>query len=75
MKFSFCLDEVKKASQEGTVVIHPSSSTCFMVEELTGEKPCTNVWVCGVVSAQGTCLEMGTYFPVEERKWFKAKFN
>jgi hypothetical protein len=52
------LDVVRKAAAEGLVVIHPSSSTYFIFEELTGAKPKTNYWVCGVVTPRGMCVEM-----------------
>ncbi len=54
------LDVVKQALARGTVVIHPSSTTYFIIEEITGSKPKTDVWVCGVVIPKGTCIEMGT---------------
>jgi hypothetical protein len=53
------LDMVQRAATEGMVFLHPSSSTYFIVEELTGEKPKTNYWVCGVVTPKGMCVEMG----------------
>jgi hypothetical protein len=53
------MDIIKQAATEGMVVLHPSSSTYFIVEELTGTKPRTNYWVCGVVAPRGTCIEMG----------------
>jgi hypothetical protein len=49
-------DSVKMAISEGIVVLHPSSSTYFIVEELTGEPPPTAVWVCGVIVPKGACL-------------------
>jgi hypothetical protein len=52
------LDVVKRAVAEGMIVLHPSSSTYFIVEELTGRKPATNHWVCGVVAPRGMCVEM-----------------
>ena len=52
------LDVVKQAAAEGLIVLHPSSSTYFIFEELTGEKPKTNHWVCGVVTPRGMCVEM-----------------
>jgi hypothetical protein len=52
------IDTVKKAAKEGMIVLHPSSSTYFVVEEITGKKPDTNYWVCGVVAPRGTCVEM-----------------
>lgn len=53
------MDIVRQAATEGMVVLHPSSSTYFIIEELTGTKPKTNYWVCGVVAPRGTCIEMG----------------
>src|SRR5512143_2199942 len=52
------LDVVKQAAAEGMIVIHPSSSTYFIFQELTGVKPRTNYWVCGVVTPRGMCVEM-----------------
>jgi hypothetical protein len=52
------LDVVQQAATDGMIVIHPSSSTYFIVEELTGAKPGTNYWVCGVVTPRGMCVEM-----------------
>jgi hypothetical protein len=52
------LDVVRQAATKGMVVIHPSSSTYFIFEELIGEKPRTNYWVCGVVTPRGMCVEM-----------------
>src|SRR5208283_4175535 len=46
------------AAKEGTVALHPSSSTYFIAEELTGAEPKTNHWVCGVVAPRGMCVEM-----------------
>ena len=53
------LDIVREAATEGMVVMHPCSSTYFIVEEITGVKPRTNYWVCGVVAPKGMCVEMG----------------
>jgi hypothetical protein len=52
------LDVVRQAVSEGMVVLHPSSSTYFIVEEITGTRPKTNYWVCGVVTPKGMCVEM-----------------
>jgi hypothetical protein len=52
------LDMVKQAAAEGLIVLHPSSSTYFIFEELIGAKPMTNHWVCGVVAPRGMCVEM-----------------
>ena len=51
------LDVVRKAATEGIVALHPSSSTYFIVEEITGVKPETSYWVCGVVTPRGMCVE------------------
>lgn len=53
------MDMVKQALEEGMVVIHPSSSTIFIVEEIIGQRPPNDVWVCGVVIPKGTCNEFG----------------
>ena len=53
------MEFIKKAATEGMIVLHPSSSTYFIVEEITGTKPKTNYWVCGVVTPRGNCVEMG----------------
>lgn len=61
------LDIVKQAAEKGLIVLHPSSSSYFIVEEITGERPKTNYWVCGVVTPRGLCVEMamvlGGYTP------------
>jgi hypothetical protein len=53
---------VRQAVTEGMVIIHPSSSTFFIFEELIGAKPKTNYWVCGVVTPRGMCVEMAMAF-------------
>jgi hypothetical protein len=52
------LEIVQEATSKGIIALHPSSSTYFIVEELTGSKPKTNYWVCGVVTPKGMCVEM-----------------
>jgi hypothetical protein len=54
------LDSFQRALKEGLIILHPSSSTYFMVEEITGRKPPTDVWVCGLIVPKGACVEMGT---------------
>lgn len=56
------MDIIKRAARDGMVIMHPSSSTYFIFEELTGMKPKTNYWVCGVVAPRGTCVEMAMLF-------------
>ncbi len=47
---------VQNAFKKGIVAIHPSSSTIFIVEELIGRFPDTEVWVCGIIVPKGACL-------------------
>lgn len=54
------LDVVQNALNGGTIMVHPSSSTYFIIEELIGGKPTTNHWVCGVITPKGMCVEMAT---------------
>jgi len=51
------MDVVKKAAARGKIIIHPSSTTYFLVKELTGDIPRTNHFVLGGVFAQGLCTE------------------
>ena len=54
------MDIVQRALDGSTVVLHPSSSTYFIVEEVTGHKPQTEAWVFGVIVPKGACREMGS---------------
>jgi hypothetical protein len=49
------MDEVKTALKEGVVVLHPSSSTLFLVEEILGKVPETEVWMCGAITPRAAC--------------------
>lgn len=53
------MELVRHASEEGMVVIHPSSSTYFLAEQLTGKNPKFDNWVCGSITPRGLCVEMG----------------
>ena len=55
-----CMDVVKKAATNGTIVIHPSSTTYFLVKELTGDIPRTDHFVLGGVFPQGLCTEQNS---------------
>ena len=59
------LDEVKKALDDGIVVIHPSSTTIFMLEELGLQLPKERIWICGHISPNGLCLSRKQ---IDERK-------
>ena len=39
------MDEIRYALKKGIVALHPSSSTIFIVEELIGKLPATEVWM------------------------------
>ena len=49
------MDEVKRARDHGVVVMHPSSSTLFLVEELLGRTPESEVWMCGAITPRAAC--------------------
>jgi hypothetical protein len=55
------MERVMNAATEGMIVLHPSSSTYFVVEEITGYKPPTNVWLCGAIVPKGACGEIGIH--------------
>ena len=46
---------LKNAMEKGTLVVHPSSTSIFLVEELTGTIP-QGLWVCGLIIPKGTCI-------------------
>ena len=50
------LDEVKRALDDGIVIIHPCSTTIFMLEELGFQVPEQGIWVCGHISPKGLCI-------------------
>ena len=54
-KAVLAMEAVKKARESGTVVIHPSSSTFHMIEELRNATP-EGLWVCGIVVPRGMCI-------------------
>jgi hypothetical protein len=37
------------------VALHPSSSTLFLVEEILGKVPETEVWMCGAITPRAAC--------------------
>jgi hypothetical protein len=50
------LPEVKKALKEGILILHPSSTTIFMLEELGYSLTPERIWVCGHISPKGLCM-------------------
>jgi hypothetical protein len=53
------ISEVKTALKEGILVMHPSSSTLFLAEEILGETPETDVWMCGAITPRAACGDDG----------------
>jgi hypothetical protein len=49
------MDEVETAFKEGIIVMHPSSSTLFLAEEILGKVPETEVWMCGAITPRAAC--------------------
>lgn len=49
-------EAVKRALSSGLLVIHPSSTTYFLMEYLTGSRP-DGVWLAGMICPKGACLE------------------
>ena len=50
------LEEVKRALEDGIVIIHPSSTTIFMLEELGHTLSDDGIWICGHISPKGLCI-------------------
>jgi len=50
------LEEVKKALKDGIIIIHPSSTTIFILEELGFSLSDGGIWICGHVSPKGLCI-------------------
>lgn len=49
-------DEVKRALDRGMLVIHPSSTSIFMLQELGLKPHAKGIWICGHVSPKGLCI-------------------
>lgn len=63
------LPRVKAALASGIIALHPSTSTYFLLRELTGEAPDTDkVWVTGMVVQKGMCVEMHTQLKKSDRE-------
>lgn len=67
-KAIFEMDLVKKALKEGIVAIHPSSSTYFIIEYVTGKKP-EGIWLVGMIAPRGACVEGMTQKAFEEDRY------
>jgi len=65
-------DEVKKALDQGMLVVHPSSTSIFMLEELGLKLHEEGIWICGHISPKGLCISRknivrGKSLPQHER--------
>ena len=50
------MDVIRRRLEKGIVVFHPSSTTCFILEELKLPIPEHDLWVCGHIQPAGLCL-------------------
>lgn len=64
--------EVRKALEEGIVVLHPSSTTVFIMDELGYGLPSTEMWICGLSAPRGLCASRQI---LEESQKKIKKFN
>ncbi len=55
------MDVVKNALADGIVAMHPSSSTYFVAETIIGQRPKTNVWLCGAIVPKAACVEKSVF--------------
>ncbi|TRZ51583.1 hypothetical protein D4S03_04905 [bacterium] len=53
------LDKVKRVLEAGIVMIHPSSTSMFMLQELGFELPKEGIWVCGHISPKSYAFHRG----------------
>jgi hypothetical protein len=59
------MDVFRKAIRDGIVVIHPSSTTYYIFEFVTGQKP-EGIWLVGMLCPKGACVEGLTQRVMEE---------
>lgn len=50
------MDVIKRALRKGLIVIHPSSTTWFILERLVDKIP-EGVWLVGMIVPRGLCIE------------------
>jgi hypothetical protein len=48
-------ESFKRALKTGTIIIHPSSTTVFMLSELGYELEPSQLWICGLTVPRGLC--------------------
>jgi len=59
--------EVRKALEGGIVVVHPSSTTVFIMDELGYGLPPTEMWLCGLAAPRGLCASRQTLEKSQKR--------
>jgi hypothetical protein len=64
------MESFKQALKSGTVVIHPSSTTVFMLEELGIALEPSAMWICGLTVPRGLCASAEILLEVAEAKKF-----
>jgi hypothetical protein len=64
------MPEFRKALKNGIIVIHPSTTTTFIYEEVFKEKP-KGVIVSGVVLQKGTCISMQSMKHIIKHGYFR----
>ena len=60
----------QRALKFGTIVIHPSSSTVFMLEELGISLEPSAMWICGLTVPRGLCASADILLEVARSKGF-----
>jgi len=69
------LPEIQRALSDGILILHPSSTTIFMLGELGLKLTDERIWVCGHVSPKGLCMARPIIDTVlEDRDYTAAKY-
>jgi len=64
------MESFQQALKNGTIVIHPSSTTVFMLEELGISLEPSAMWICGLTVPRGLCASAEILLEVAETKTF-----
>lgn len=64
------MSSFQRALKSGTIVIHPSSSTVFMLEELGISLEPSAMWICGLTLPRGLCASADILLEVARSKKF-----
>lgn len=67
-KAAAALPQVQNALKNSIVAMHPSTSTYYLMKELTGEYPdVTKVWITGMIVPKAQCVEAHTQLKKSEK--------